>query len=390
MVNTRNNTLEVPIDAGVKEWVTDHVDSVSMGIYVKLDNLLLQFNYLVGDVNILKGGEGNIGTHDDEAGSFRPKRTRQHETMEEAMLPCVYHDFLLWGTSNRAAKSRYNTNLSHLLPKHIYAPIKVYEMGGKKEIFSFEAWRRVFDINEPTYTELCHEFYSTYEFDEVIMKIAKKMGLLTDEVLNSLSAPTYCRALDATTLREPIDSNGKLIVEDPAPGMKRKGAGTQKESQICCGQFISKLARKCRELTEDVVRSLSAPICCRDLDTTTLRDLIDSDGKLIPDDPQLGMPKEAYNPPGYAQPQYDQYYQQYQPPPPRDLDTTTLRDLIDSGGKLIPDDPQLGVPKVAYDDEINLAFDENLILNEFAIKLCLDYEMKKEKKLVKKELIIAL
>ncbi|GJV24759.1 hypothetical protein Tco_1377454 [Tanacetum coccineum] len=73
--------------------------------------------------------------------------------------------------------------------------------------------------------------------------------------------------------------------------MKRKRAGTQKESQICCGQFISKLARKCRVLTEDVVKSLSAPIYCRDLDTTTLRDLIDSDGKLIPEDPQPGVPR---------------------------------------------------------------------------------------------------
>ncbi|GJX34922.1 retrovirus-related pol polyprotein from transposon TNT 1-94 [Tanacetum coccineum] len=44
----------------------------------------------------------------------------------------------------------------------------------------------------------------------------------------------------------------------------------------------------------------------------------------------------------------------------------------------------------AFDGEINLAFDENLILNEFAVKLCLDYEVKKGKKLVKKELIIAL
>nr|GFD34478.1 hypothetical protein [Tanacetum cinerariifolium] len=67
--------------------------------------------------------------------------------------------------------------------------------------------------------------------------------------------------------------------------MKRKGAGTQKETQIFCGQFISKLARNCRVLTEDVVRSLSALIYCRDLDTTTLRDLIDFDGKLIPEDP---------------------------------------------------------------------------------------------------------
>ncbi|GJV95543.1 hypothetical protein Tco_1547120 [Tanacetum coccineum] len=73
--------------------------------------------------------------------------------------------------------------------------------------------------------------------------------------------------------------------------MKKKGVGTQKESQICCGQFISKIARKCRVLTKDVVRSLSAPIYCRDLDTTTLIDLIDFDGKLIPEDPQPGVPR---------------------------------------------------------------------------------------------------
>ncbi|GKG55050.1 hypothetical protein Tco_0563037, partial [Tanacetum coccineum] len=42
------------------------------------------------------------------------------------------------------------------------------------------------------------------------------MGLLTNEVLNILSAPTYCRALDVTTFRELIDSNRRLIVEDPA------------------------------------------------------------------------------------------------------------------------------------------------------------------------------
>ncbi|GKB01824.1 hypothetical protein Tco_0829868, partial [Tanacetum coccineum] len=44
----------------------------------------------------------------------------------------------------------------------------------------------------------------------------------------------------------------------------------------------------------------------------------------------------------------------------------------------------------AFDGEINLAFDENMISNEFAVKLCLDYEVKKGKKLVKKELIVAL
>ncbi|GKC83883.1 hypothetical protein Tco_1139600 [Tanacetum coccineum] len=86
----------------------------------------------------------------------------------------------------------------------------------------------------------------------------------------------------------------------------------------------------------------------KDLDTTTLRELIDSEGRLIPEDPQPGVPRVgiprplrasmqdfyagvfehmvgvysidlqgAYNPPGYAQPQHDQYYQQYPPQLPQ-------------------------------------------------------------------------
>ncbi|GKA68030.1 hypothetical protein Tco_0767947, partial [Tanacetum coccineum] len=72
---------------------------------------------------------------------------------------------------------------------------------------------------------------------------------------------------------------------------EEKGAGTQKESQIFCGQFISKIARKSRVLTYDVIRSLSALIYCTNLDTITLRDLINSEGRLIPEDPQSGVPR---------------------------------------------------------------------------------------------------
>ncbi|GKC70401.1 DNA-directed DNA polymerase, partial [Tanacetum coccineum] len=43
-----------------------------------------------------------------------------------------------------------------------------------------------------------------------------------------------------------------------------------------------------------------------------------------------------------------------------------------------------------YDGEINLALDENLISNEFAVKPCLVYEVKKGNKVVKKELNVAL
>ncbi|GJR31654.1 hypothetical protein Tco_1107886 [Tanacetum coccineum] len=44
----------------------------------------------------------------------------------------------------------------------------------------------------------------------------------------------------------------------------------------------------------------------------------------------------------------------------------------------------------AYDGEINLALDENLISNEYVVKLCLNYEVNKGNKVVKKELIVAL
>ncbi|GJT40937.1 hypothetical protein Tco_0940802, partial [Tanacetum coccineum] len=101
------------------------------------------------------------------------------------------------------------------------------------------------------------------------------------------------------------------------------------------------IARKYKVLIEDVVKSLSAPIYYRDLDTITLRDLIDSEGRMeirheaiermeyrqsYHWDMYQGVFEHmagvysvllqgAYNPPGYAQQQYDQYYHQYPPPP---------------------------------------------------------------------------
>ncbi|GKA72822.1 hypothetical protein Tco_0779038 [Tanacetum coccineum] len=44
-------------------------------------------------------------------------------------------------------------------------------------------------------------------------------------------------------------------------------------------------------------------------------------------------------------------------------------------------DTSVSKGKEAFDGEINLAFDENLISNEFAVKLCLDYEVRKGKRL---------
>ncbi|GJU24227.1 hypothetical protein Tco_1162848 [Tanacetum coccineum] len=138
-----------------------------------------------------------MGTHDDEAGSSRSKRSRQHETVEEVLLPQVHHEFLLWEGCNRDAKSRYNTRLAQLLPRHIYLPcgdvlnrmgcdgeiddmlrIRLREAGSDEEIFTSVAWIRAFNINEPIYAfmqSFCHGFIlasmNLTKFEYQLMKL---------------------------------------------------------------------------------------------------------------------------------------------------------------------------------------------------------------------------
>ncbi|GJS28356.1 hypothetical protein Tco_0488976 [Tanacetum coccineum] len=104
--------------------------------------------------------------------------------------------------------------------------IKVNEMEGDEILFTSEAWRRAFDINEPIYTELCQEFYSTYEFDEVvpddelitkkvikfrlcglahslsILDFARCLGLYTSAKIQDDGFETYF--LGAKTIRKPV------------------------------------------------------------------------------------------------------------------------------------------------------------------------------------------
>ncbi|GJZ96443.1 hypothetical protein Tco_0668777 [Tanacetum coccineum] len=243
---------------------------------------------------------------------------------------CCFHKFTTSFCYGKDAPEMLSLEIDEMLR------IKLREAESGEEIFTYVAWIRAFNINEPIYTEIFHEFYSTYEFDEVCAsdelqtkKIIKFRlgGLRSDEHFN---AQEYWLSISrednlglsrshTSTIKNPIlrvihkmityglcqrtTGYDKIQKNDLwllsmfearhqnryanvawliAKWMKKKGAGTQKDSQICCGQFITKLARKCRVLTEDVVSSLSALIYCRDLDKTTLRDLIDSDGSLQP------------------------------------------------------------------------------------------------------------
>ncbi|GKA80930.1 hypothetical protein Tco_0787622 [Tanacetum coccineum] len=322
-----------------------------------------------------------MGTHDDEVGSSRPKRSRQYKIVKEVLLPQVHHEFLEWEGCNRDAKSTYNSPcvmnwdiLNRMgCGEEIDGMLRINlcEAGTNEEIFTSVAWIRAFTINEPIYSELCYEFYSTYEFDEVCtddelglyhadeldeegFDVYFQRGLCSDEHFN---AQEYWLSISreenlslsrshASTIRNPVlRVLHKMITYTPkriaevswliARWMKRKGAGNQRESMICCGRFIMKIARKARVLSDEVIRTLSAQIVAIPRpQRASMQDLYKRMGSMeihkgaierIPYrqsyhwDRYVGVFKHiagvysvplqgAYNPPGYDQQQYDQYY----------------------------------------------------------------------------------
>ncbi|GJS49162.1 zinc finger, CCHC-type containing protein [Tanacetum coccineum] len=268
--------------------------------------------------------ESTSGAYDHEAGSSRAKRFRNVETVEEALLPDVHHEFLEWRGCSREAKSCYNSRLATLLPKLIYSPqivdwqllhkigcgdkidqmlkISLKEAQSDEDIFFSVAWVRAFNIREPIYTELCSEFYATYEFDEVyaddelqskkiisfrlggrahsltLLEFARRLGLYHAEELEEEGFDTYFQgglrsdenfnareyweriSIDRdlhlsrssiTSVRFPILILLSLFEDRHQNGyanmawviaklMKRKGSGSQKDSQICCAPRVQR------------------------------------------------------------------------------------------------------------------------------------------------------
>nr|GEZ18556.1 hypothetical protein [Tanacetum cinerariifolium] len=212
--------------------------------------------------------------------------------------------------------------------------------GTDEEIFTLEAWPRAFNIDEPIYSELYHEFYSTYEFDEVcvddelkakkiikfrlcgrafswsLLEFARRLELYHSEEIKEEGCDVYLQGglrIDehfnareywlsisreenlnlsrshASPIRNPIlGVLHKMITY----GLCQRITG-QKESMIRCGKFITKIAKRKNLLSKDVLNSFSDPIYYRALDTTTLRELIDSEGRLIPEVLEPGVPRVA-------------------------------------------------------------------------------------------------
>nr|GEW50567.1 hypothetical protein [Tanacetum cinerariifolium] len=215
------------------------------------------------------------------------------------------------------------------------------------------------DVTEMQSLELCHEFYSTYEFDEVFAddelqtkKIIKFRPGGRAHSLTLLEFAQRLRLYQAVELEEEgftVYFEGGLHSDEHFNGQeywlsisREKNLGLSRRHASIIKSLILRVIHKmttyglcqrtigydkiqkndfwilsmfdakhqngyvnvawliARVLIEDVVRSLSALIYCRYLDTTTLRDLIDSESKLILKDPQPGVPRVSIPRPARA------------------------------------------------------------------------------------------
>ncbi|GKA43701.1 retrotransposon ORF1 [Tanacetum coccineum] len=224
-----------------------------------------------------------MGTHDDEIGSSRTKRSRQYETVEEFYSTYEFDEV--------CADDELKTK-----------KIIMFRLGGHAHSLTLLEFARRLGLYHAE--ELDEEGFDVRE--ENLSLSRSHASTIKNPVLRVLHKMITYGLCQRTTGYDKIQKNDLWLLSmfDArhqngyanvawliARWINRKGAGTQRESMICYGQFITKLARKARVLSDEVLRSLSAPIYCRDLDTITLRELINSEGRLIPEAPQPNVPR---------------------------------------------------------------------------------------------------
>ncbi|GJZ18603.1 hypothetical protein Tco_0554726 [Tanacetum coccineum] len=137
--------------------------------------------------------------------------------------------------------------------------------------------------------------------------IARKSKVLIKETIHSLSTPVYCRDLDRTTLRELIDSEDRLIPDIPVDDVQRVAAQRAPRVQRASMQDLYERMGSMEIRQEAIERMEYRQSYHWDRYQGVFEHMAG-----VYNVPLQG----AYNPPGYAQPQYDQYYQQYYPQQP--------------------------------------------------------------------------
>ncbi|GJT76402.1 hypothetical protein Tco_1043127 [Tanacetum coccineum] len=179
------------------------------------------------------------GAYDHEAGSSCAKCSRNVETMEEALLPDVHHEFLEWRGCSREAKSRYNSRRLGLYHDDELEEegFDTYFQGGLRsnEKFNAREYRERISLDRDLH--LSRSSITSVRFS--ILRVLHKMityGLCqrttgyekikrNDLWLLSMFEDRHQNGdLDRTTLRELIDSKDRLIPDIPVDDVPRVAA----------------------------------------------------------------------------------------------------------------------------------------------------------------------
>nr|GEV24570.1 hypothetical protein [Tanacetum cinerariifolium] len=199
----------------------------------------------------------------------------------------------------------------------------LHKAGSDEEIFTSVTWIRAVNINDPIYAELCHEFYSTYEFDELCaddeLQTKKIIKFRLGGRAHNLTLLEFARRLglyQAVELKEEgfnvyfkggLRNDEHFNAQDYWLSISREeNFGLSWSHTSTIRSLILRVIHKmityglCQRTTgydkiqkNDLWRlsMFDARHQNRNLDTITFRNLTDSDSKLIPEDPQLGVPR---------------------------------------------------------------------------------------------------
>ncbi|GKD39332.1 hypothetical protein Tco_1259539 [Tanacetum coccineum] len=151
---------------------------------------------------------------------------------------------------------------------------------------------RAFNINEPIYAKLCHEFYSTYEFDEVCaddeLQTKKIIKFRLGGRAHSLTLLEFARRLG---LYQAVELEEDGFNESYFYYQETNFEGDPQNDHLWFFQRTTGFGDCEMDAEERSWDSERESNFLWDLDITTFRDLIDSYGKLIPEDPQPGVPR---------------------------------------------------------------------------------------------------
>ncbi|GKC22447.1 hypothetical protein Tco_1024597 [Tanacetum coccineum] len=158
------------------------------------------------------------------------------------------------------------------------------------------AWVRDFNIREPIYPELCREFYATYEFGEVCagdeLQSKKIISFRLGERAHSLTLLEFARKLGlyhAEELEED-DYEDRLIPDFPVDDVQRVSA-----QRASMQDLYERMGSK--EIKQEAIERMEYR---QSYHWNRYQGVFEHMARV-----NNVLLQGAYNPPGYAQPQYD-------------------------------------------------------------------------------------